>query len=115
MLGHGGESLGSISIWKSLSKLDDSSANRLLMKKASAFRPRLSICERCAPLLLLAVLVELRDVGPEVVCFRLVLDAGEGHLGAGDLGLRVLDIFEELLLVPGNAGALVGIRIGVIR
>jgi hypothetical protein len=38
-------------------------------------------------LLRLAVLVEGGDVGPEVLRLRLVLDAGERHLGAGDLGL----------------------------
>src|SRR5581483_4603214 len=62
-------------------------------------------------LLLLAVLVELRDVGPEVATFLLVLDAGEHHLGAGNFGLRVRDVFEELILVPGDAGALVGVGI----
>src|SRR4051812_5170071 len=61
----------------------------------------------------LAVLVELRDVGPEIVDLVFALDAGERHLGAGNLGLRVLDVFLELGLVPGDAGILVGVRIGV--
>jgi len=43
----------------------------------------------------LAVLVELRKIGPEVVDFLFVLDTGERHLGAGDLGLRILDVFLE--------------------
>src|SRR3954462_2870922 len=61
----------------------------------------------------LAVLVELRDVGPEIVRLILVLDAGEHHLGTGDLALWVLDVVEELVLAPGDAGILVGIRIVV--
>ena len=55
----------------------------------------------------------IREVGPEVVGLLLVLDAGEHHLGAGDLRLRVLDVFEELILVPGDAGILVGLGIGI--
>src|SRR5712671_6774458 len=43
------------------------------------------------PLPGLAVLVELREERPEIACFLLVLDAGEDHLGAGNLRLRVLD------------------------
>src|SRR6516165_603802 len=62
-------------------------------------------------LLLLSVLVELRDVGPEILGFLLVLDACEGHFGVGNLCLGVLDVVEELVLVPGDAGVLVGIGI----
>src|SRR3954447_7482599 len=64
-------------------------------------------------LLGLAVLAVLREERPEVVGLFLVLDAGEHHLGAGNLRLRLLDVFEELVLAPGNAGILVGIRIGI--
>src|SRR6202043_2966348 len=67
------------------------------------------------PLLGLAVLVELRDVGPEIVDLVLVLDAGEGHLGAGNLCFGVLDVFLELGLVPGDAGVLVGVGVIIIR
>src|ERR1700730_9386686 len=66
-------------------------------------------------LLRLAVLIEGRDVGPEVVGLLLVLDAGQDHLGAGDLSPGVLDVLEELFLVPGDAGILVGVGIGIIR
>src|SRR5258708_19294035 len=66
-------------------------------------------------LLRLAVLVVLRNVGPEVVDLFLVLDAGEGHLGAGNFCLGVLDVFLELGLVQGDAGILVGFRVGIIR
>jgi len=57
----------------------------------------------------------LRDERPEIIDLLLVLDAGERHLGAGNLRLRVLDVFLELGLVPGDAGILVGIRIVVVR
>src|SRR6476660_5610283 len=43
----------------------------------------------------------------------LVLDAGEYHLGARNLRLRVLDVLLELSLVPGDAGILVGIGVGI--
>src|SRR5438445_11540862 len=66
-----------------------------------------------AQLLRLAVLVELRDVGPEVARLFLVLDAGEDNLGAGDLRLGILDVVEELILAPGDAGILVGVGIGI--
>src|SRR5207247_1961599 len=65
-------------------------------------------------LLGLAVLVEGGEVGPEIVGFGFVLDAGKGHLGAGNLGLRVLDVFEELILAPGDAGILVRVGITVV-
>src|ERR1700741_4777044 len=61
----------------------------------------------------LAVLVELREIGPQVVRLVLVLDAGEDHLGAGNLSLGILDVFEEGFLAPGDAGILVGVGIGV--
>src|SRR5439155_9752212 len=61
----------------------------------------------------LAVLVERGDIGPEIVGLLLVLDAGEHHLGAGNLALRILDVFEEHILAPGDAGVLVGVRIGI--
>src|SRR5450631_3573330 len=53
------------------------------------------------PVLLdLAVGVVLRNEGPEIVDFLVVLDAGEGHLGARHLGLGIPDVFLELGLVP---------------
>src|SRR5579872_6494273 len=63
----------------------------------------------------LAVFVELRNVSPEVVGFRVVLDAGKHHLGAGDFRPRVLDVFLEGGGVPGDAGVLVGIGVIVVR
>src|SRR5450756_482824 len=65
------------------------------------------------PLLGLAVLVVLRDERPDIIDFLVFLDAGEGHLGAGNLGLGIPDVFLELGLVPGDAGILVGVRIGI--
>src|SRR3979490_2883870 len=66
-----------------------------------------------APLLRLAVLVVLREERPEIVGFLLVLDAGEGHLGAGNLRLRILDVVLEFGLAPGDAGILVGVGVGI--
>src|SRR5437660_273842 len=63
----------------------------------------------------LAIRIELRDERPQIIDLGVLLDAGEGHLGAGNLRLRVLDVVLELGLVPGDAGVLVGVRIGIIR
>src|SRR6516165_4891854 len=76
-----------------------------------SYAPGRGLGEKRKRLLLLSVLVELRDVGPEILGFLLVLDACEGHLGVGNLCLGVLDVVEELVLVPGDAGVLVGIGI----
>src|SRR5688572_10359283 len=57
--------------------------------------------------------VKLLEVGDEVGDALLVLEAGIDHLGAGDLGPWVLDVFAENGLVPGDAGILVGGRIVV--
>src|SRR3974390_1193823 len=62
----------------------------------------------------LAVLVELRNEGPEIVDLFLVLDPRKDHLGARNLRLRVLDVFLELGLVPGDAGILVGVGIIIV-
>ncbi len=50
---------------------------------------------------------------PQIVDLVFALDAGEGHLGSRDLRSRILDVFLELGLVPGDAGILVGVRIAV--
>src|SRR5208282_6476133 len=65
-------------------------------------------------LLDVALGVELLDVSPQVVDFLLVLDAGEDHFGAGDLGPGVLDVFFEVGLVPDDAGVLVGVGIAEV-
>src|SRR6185312_14005557 len=62
-------------------------------------------------LLLFAFGVELLEIGPEVGDLLLVLDAREGHAGAGDALHRVLDVFLERRLVPGDARVLVGIGV----
>jgi hypothetical protein len=66
-------------------------------------------------LLRLSVLVVLADERPEIVDLFLVLDAGECHSGAGNLRLGILDVILELRFVPGDAGILVGVRIGITR
>jgi hypothetical protein len=53
--------------------------------------------------------VELRQVGDQVRDLLRVLDAGERHLGAGDLAPGVDDVFAERRLVPGDVRLLVGI------
>src|SRR3974390_1549449 len=58
---------------------------------------------------------ELRDIGPEIVGFFLVLDARENHLGARDLAAWILDVLLERRLVPSDAGILIGVGIVVIR
>src|ERR1044072_3121797 len=63
-------------------------------------------------LLLVALGVELLEVGPQVRALLLVLDAGEHHLGPRNLGAWIGDVFGERLVVPGDAGVLV--RFGVI-
>src|SRR6266850_39335 len=62
-------------------------------------------------LLLLAVLVELAEIRPEVVDLLGILDAREGHAGAGYPLHRILDVLLERRLVPGDAGILVGVGI----
>src|SRR5882762_7002081 len=57
-------------------------------------------------LFLLSIRPELLEIGPKVADFCLVLGSREKHLRVGDLGARVLDVFLECLLAPGNAGAL---------
>src|SRR5258706_16054856 len=64
-------------------------------------------------LLGLSVLVVLLKKRPEIAGFLLVLDSGEYHLGTGNLRPGVLDVVLELGLVPGDAGILVGIRVGI--
>src|SRR5687767_13680748 len=62
---------------------------------------------------LLAGCVVLLEEGDEVVDALLVLQPGIDHLGARDLGLRVLDVLAEGGLVPGDAGVLVGRGVAV--
>src|SRR4030088_3484221 len=70
-------------------------------------------CRKSEPLLRLAVLVVLREERPQIVDFLLVLDPGEGHLGAGNLCLGILDVVLEFGLAPGDAGILVGVGVGI--
>jgi hypothetical protein len=59
-------------------------------------------------LLLLAVGVELLEIGEQVIGLLLILQPGEGHFRARNLGFRILDIFAEGRLIPSNSGILVG-------
>src|SRR5262245_4974779 len=58
--------------------------------------------------LLLALRPETLKVGPEVGDVLVVLDADECHAGAGHLLHRRADILDECVVVPGDAGILVG-------
>src|SRR5215203_1376467 len=62
-------------------------------------------------LLLLTLGVELLEVRPETIDFLVVLDTRECHPGAGNLLHRVLDVFVERIVLPGDAGTLVGLGI----
>src|SRR5262249_52621102 len=66
---------------------------------------------QAAALFLAAVRLELADISPEIVDLFFVLDAGEDHFGARNLGPRVLDVFLEGRLVPGDARVLVGVAV----
>src|SRR5215475_1055824 len=54
---------------------------------------------------------ELLKVRPQIVGFLVVLDAGKGHLGAGYLGLRGLDVILETLFIPNDSRILVGVTV----
>src|SRR5260370_41381562 len=62
-------------------------------------------------LLNVAVLVELRHIGPQVADLFFALYAGEYHLGARNLGAGILDVFLEHGLAPGDSGTLVGVTV----
>lgn len=53
------------------------------------------------------------NVRNEVVAILVLLQATKGHLGAGNVLLGVLKVGEEGLVVPGDAGLLVGVGVGV--
>ena len=53
------------------------------------------------------------EEGDEVVAVLGLLEATEGHLGAGDVLLGVLEVVEERVLVPGDALLLVGVGVRV--
>src|SRR5579864_5321093 len=73
---------------------------------------RNACCRRRARnLFLFSVRTELFEIGPEVAGLGFVLDAGENHLGAGNPGARILDVFLEGRFVPNDAGLLV--RLGI--
>ena len=51
------------------------------------------------------------EEGDEVVAVLGLLEATEGHLGAGDVLLGVLEVIEEGVLVPGDTLLLVGVGV----
>src|ERR1039458_5141037 len=65
----------------------------------------------CLRSFLFPIRAELLEIGPETIDFLFILDAGEDHLGARNLGARVLDVVLEGRLAPYDAGDLVGVGI----
>src|SRR6202035_3699593 len=59
--------------------------------------------------------IELFEIGPKVIDLLIVLDAGENHFGARNLGFGVFDVFLETGLVPDDAGILVGVGVAEVR
>ena len=51
------------------------------------------------------------EEGDEVVAVLGLLEATEGHLGAGNELLGVLEVIEEGVLVPGDTLLLVGVGV----
>lgn len=49
------------------------------------------------------------QVSDQITTLIGLLQTGEDHLGAGDVLLGVLQIFEECVLIPGDALGLVGV------
>src|SRR5689334_10096000 len=74
------------------------SVRRISLESASA----------ASVLFLLPRRVVLLEERGEVLGALLVLQAGIDHLGAGNFRARVLDVFEEGGVVPGDARILVG-------
>lgn len=52
------------------------------------------------------------QVSDEITALVGLLQASEDHLGAGDVLLRVFQVLEECVLIPGNSLSLVGICVG---
>src|ERR1700743_2096598 len=61
-----------------------------------------------------AVGPKLLEIGNDIVNVLILRQTRENHLGAGNLGARVFQIFLQGRVVPGEAGVLVGIAIGVV-
>ncbi len=77
----------------------------------AASSPFKTTSDKGPALFLFPVGIELLEKGDQIVGFLLVLQAGIDHLGARDLRFRVLDVFAEGRLIPGDPGILVGGRI----
>merc|ERR1719183_2195448 len=53
------------------------------------------------------------EEGDEVRALRVLLHAGEDHLRADDVLLRVDEVLEQVLVAPDDARRLVGVAVGV--
>jgi len=101
---------------------------RLFVKRADRFRlkaadpisptaPLLHLRElssgRDSPRLPFSRRIELFEIGDDIVNLLRIFQAWKSHLGAGYLGLRILDVFAEGGFVPSDSGILVRGRIAV--
>jgi hypothetical protein len=58
---------------------------------------------------------KLLELGDDIVDVRILRRAWENHLGAGNLGARVFQIFLQCRHVSSDARILVDIAVGVVR
>lgn len=62
---------------------------------------------------MLAACKRPKNLRNQVISVCRLLETTEGHLGAGEVLLGVLKVVEEGLVLPGDAGLLVGVGVGV--
>src|SRR5579863_8633447 len=103
--------------WSSAPRSFRAAPPRLIAPKSPrcAARRKKGVCGADEPVdsELFAVGAELLEIGDDVVDVGLRGEPGERHLGAGDLAARVLEIFLQRRLIPGEAGILVGVAVGI--
>src|SRR5215204_6587534 len=73
---------------------------------------------RCSPRFLpFSCRVELFEISDDIIDLLRIFQTWKNHLGAGYLGLRILDVFAESRFIPGDSGILVrgGIAVALDR
>src|SRR6185437_4420076 len=76
---------------------------------AAMLRPRAGERSR-----LLASGSSLLDIGDDVIDIVILGQAREDHLGAGNLGAGIFQIFLQGRFIPGDARILVGVAVGIV-